>query len=89
MDAGPGAGGAVRAVHSDVDESEPALHPSRERGNKLEAVAPEKGRRKCCGLHGGPIRGVFCTATCGIFSSNPRRTHSGKKDKEKEEYGLL
>jgi hypothetical protein len=32
---------------------------------------------------------VFCTATCGIFSSNPRRIHSGKKDKEKEEYGLL
>jgi hypothetical protein len=23
------------------------------------------------------------------FLSNPRRIHSGKKDKEKEEYGLL
>ncbi len=32
---------------------------------------------------------MFCTDACGIFSSNPRRTHSGKKDKEKEEHGLL
>jgi hypothetical protein len=32
---------------------------------------------------------LFCTAACGIFSSNPRRIHSGKKDEEKEEYGLL
>jgi hypothetical protein len=26
---------------------------------------------------------------CANFSSNPRRIHSGQKDKEKEEYGLL
>jgi hypothetical protein len=32
---------------------------------------------------------LCCTAKCGLFSSNPRRIHSGKKDKEKEEYGLL
>ncbi len=31
---------------------------------------------------------LFCTA-CANFLSNPRRIHSGKKDKEKEEYGLL
>jgi hypothetical protein len=37
----------------------------------------------------GKILMMFCTDACGIFSSNPRRTHSGKKDKEKEEYGLL
>ncbi len=30
----------------------------------------------------------YCTAKCRIFSSNPRRTHSGKKDKEKGECGL-
>jgi hypothetical protein len=28
---------------------------------------------------------LYCTAEGRIFSSNPRRTHSGKKDKEKEE----
>jgi hypothetical protein len=28
---------------------------------------------------------LYCTAESRIFSSNPRRTHSGKKDKEKEE----
>ncbi len=32
---------------------------------------------------------LYCTAKCRIFSSNLRRTHSGKKDKEKEECGLL
>jgi hypothetical protein len=31
---------------------------------------------------------LFCTA-CANFLSNPRRIHSGKKDKEKEEYGFV
>ncbi len=32
----------------------------------------------------------FCFAPlCANFSSNPRRIHSGQKDKEKERYGLL
>ncbi len=85
VDAGPSAGGAVRAVHPDVDKFEPAIHPPIERGNKLEAVAADGGRRKRCGPHGCPIGGVYCTAESRIFSSNPRRTHSGKKDEEKEE----
>ncbi len=72
-----------------MDEPEPALNPLREPGDTLEAVASEKGSRDRCGPHGGPIGGVFCAAACEIFSSNPRRIHSGKKDEEKEEYGLL
>jgi hypothetical protein len=31
---------------------------------------------------------AFCTVTCE-FLSNPRRIHSGQKDKEKEEYEPL
>jgi hypothetical protein len=50
--ASPGAGGAVRAVHLDVDEPVPALHPPGERGDTLEAVAAERGRRERCGPHG-------------------------------------
>jgi hypothetical protein len=46
VDAIPSAGGAVRAVHPDVDKFEPAIHPPRERGGTLEAVAAERSRRK-------------------------------------------
>ncbi len=34
------------------------------------------------------IRGCL-TPLCANFSSKPRRIHSGQKDKEKEEYGVL
>jgi hypothetical protein len=33
--------------------------------------------------------GACSAQLCANFSSNPRRIHSGQKDKEKEEYGLL
>ena len=59
MDAGSGAGGAVRAVHPDVDELEPALHPPGQRGSGLETVAAKGGRGTSCGPSGGPIGGVY------------------------------
>jgi hypothetical protein len=57
VDASSGAGGAVRAVHPDVDKPEPTLHPPGQRGGALEAVAARRGRRKRCGPCGGPNRG--------------------------------
>ena len=57
-----GAGGTVRAVHSDVDEPESALHPAGQRKCGVETVAAKGGRGTSCDPDGGPIGGVYGVA---------------------------
>ncbi len=85
VDALPDEGGAV---HPDVDESQLALHPQRERVDLWDSIAGDPASEAAVQLNGGPIWGVFCTA-CANFLSNSHRLHSGKKRQgERRMWGL-
>jgi hypothetical protein len=88
VDAGPDAGGAIRAVQPDVDEPELTLHPPGEREDTLEIVAEEKGAAgTTVDPHGGPIGGVFCTAMCEIFYRTPAGYTADRKTRRKRNVG--
>jgi hypothetical protein len=83
VDARPDAGGTVQAIHPDVDEPQPALHPQGKRVDPRYGIPGEPASEAAAQLNRGPIGGVFCTTVCGVFHRTPAGYTADRKTRRK------